>query len=146
MLALHNKITGKTTKKFASRAKGIEQTFRAQKDDGSTAAPKKTTGKAKPGRKLGLTFRLPPAEDGASDPRSGSAREKAFGALKGARGGTFKGVMKAAGWNRKKAYEGIRLLNLHNGFGIWSEPLEGDDYRIRFVDIGEFRRLEKAAA
>lgn len=152
LLAAFNRLTGKSTKKFASRAKGEVQTFKAieaaRKDGKLGKAKAKAKGKATPGRNRALSFRLAPAKvDEQQVPRAGSTREKAFSLIRSAGdcGALFSKVMETTGWSRKDAYEGIRLINLHNGFGLWSDQVGEDDYRIRIVDHRQFTSLAAKA-
>lgn len=172
LLEIYNKATGKNTTKFASREKGIAQTLRALQavngnssdeappelvklldlsgDQGEPAkkasrkkAPKPKGEPKQRGRKLGLSFRLEPHEE-QRPCRSGSKREVVFNLVNREGGAKFSEVMKATGWNRKDAYEGTRLLNIHNGFGLWSNPVAGkDDYVIEIVTAAQFAKRAK---
>lgn len=150
LLAAFNRLTGKSTKKFASRAKGEVQTFKAIQTAREEGRLGKAKGKSKgtPGRARALSFRLAPAKvEEQQVPRANSTREKAFAVIRAAgdRGALFSKVMETTGWSRKDAYEGIRLINLHNGFGLWSDQVGEDDYRIRIVDHRQFTSLAAKA-
>lgn len=68
------------------------------------------------GERARKTFDLP-AKAKIKEHREGTARAKAVETLK--KGATFEAVQKATGWkNHRHAYEGIRLLNTHLGYGI----------------------------
>jgi hypothetical protein len=79
----------------------------------------KKTAKANPssnGERARKTFDLP-AKAKIKEHREGTARAKAVDVLK--KGATFEALQKATGWkNHRHAYEGIRLLNTHLGYGV----------------------------
>lgn len=131
ILSLFNTATGRTTKKFASRAKGIEQTLRALKSNGSAEPTPKTR------RSSGMSFRLAP-KGTVKSPRAGSKRAKVLGLISQPTGALFSTIQAACHWNLKDAYEGIRLLNVFCGYGLWHET-EGDgNYRIWECDAKTF--------
>lgn len=148
LLRFVNQLTGGTVKKFSNRATALEkavEAFKAQgekavdfelyvtaKDESSTATATKTARKAssKGGRKTAKKakaskvskdrarklFDLKPRSS-IKEHREGTARDKAVKVLK--KGATFEAVQKATGWTKHRhAYEGIRLLNTHLGYGI----------------------------
>ena len=58
LVAAYNRLTGKNTKKFSTRSKGIEQTFRAIAEARKSEKAPKSQRKAKAGQRTGrLTFR-----------------------------------------------------------------------------------------
>lgn len=65
----------------------------------------------------GMTFTLPFAGS-VKEPRENSKRAKVLEMLTRPQGATHEEVMKAVGWDRTTAYEGIRLLSKHNGYGL----------------------------
>ena len=143
LLGVFNEATGKATKKFASRAKGLEQTWRAISEKRNGATPKKKVKtvsdlhKAQTRSKPGLTFRLQRnPEREMSPPRASSTRFLAYEVIKNG-DGSFAAIQKATGWSQKDAYEGVRLLALHNGHNLWSETKDGD-INIRFLTDAAF--------
>lgn len=135
ILALFNQATGRTTKKFASRVKGIEQTFRALQ---ANPAKAKAKAEAKPRRSSGMSFRLAPRDE-AKTPRAGTKRAKVLEMVGKPDGALFSAIRKACDWDLKDAYEGVRLLNVFCGFGLWHEEVNGtNDYRIWQVDATTF--------
>ncbi len=65
----------------------------------------------------GMSFNLPFAGK-VKEPRENSKRAKVLEMLTRPNGATHEEVMKAVGWDRTTAYEGIRLLSKHNGYGL----------------------------
>lgn len=141
LVALYNKATGKSTKKFASRSKGIEQTLRALKDN-PAAAGKKEQGAR---RSAGMSFRLKPHEK-QKTPREGTKRARVLAMISRDNGALFSEIREECGWNLKDAYEGVRLLNVFCGHGLWHEPVQGtNDYRIFAVDKATFEQKVREA-
>ena len=140
LLALFNQATGKSTSKFASRAKGLAQTWKALQ----SAAPRveklveKSAEQEKQGH--GLSFRLPP-RDLTKQPRGETKRAKVFNACISKEGALFSEIQKLCKWSRKDAYEGVRLLNTYCGFGLWHERVDADDYRIFIVTPARYKQL-----
>jgi hypothetical protein len=66
-------------------------------------------------RKMNFNF---PAEGKVKPPRENSKRAKVLEMLERPNGATHEEVMKAVNWDRITAYEGIRLLSKHNGYGL----------------------------
>lgn len=156
LLSTFNNITGKSTTKFASRAKGIEQTWKALvadrkakglQADGTKVGESPSTPGAKPKQRR-IPFRLAPKAEQKSI-REGSKRSLALHLLSRANGATVTEVQNhpRIQWDDRTVYEGIRLLNTYCGFGLFSQP-EGDTYRVRVVGPGEFAELmnKEAAA
>ncbi len=108
-----------------------------------TPAPKritrtrKTEGNRKKGS--GFSFRMAPKRVQLL-PRPGSKREVALRLVSQADGALFSEIAEKCGWIQKDAYEGLRLLNVHSGFGLWHERVGDDDYRIFKVEQDEFSR------
>jgi len=76
------------------------------------------------------TFRLAPkATSEQKEIRAGSKRRTLFDMTSQPEGALFSEMMAACDWSSKDNYEGIRLLHVWCGYGLWSED-EGDDYRI----------------
>ena len=147
ILAAYNKVTGKATTKFNTRSKGIAQTIKALASIAPGRGknpPTKPTGR----KKSGMTFRMAPKTRQRAT-RNGTHRAKVLGMLKRDKGAKFTEVQEATGWNTKQAYEGIRLLNVYSGHGLWAETIRKDgkivDYRIHVVDAVAFNRLVEAS-
>ena len=138
LLSLHNLVAsnlGRTgTKRFSDTKSAIRRTWAileeyAQADDTTTQsappAPKpeapdkpKREPRAKPEPKgRGRRFVFAPEAE-IKPVRADSARGRALAILTREGGATFEEVMKATGWNEKRAYEGIRLLHYYSGYGL----------------------------
>lgn len=89
-------------------------------------------------RKMNFTF---PPESSVKPPRENCKRAKVLEMLKSPNGATHEEVMKAINWDRITAYEGIRLLNKHNGYGL----REDDNGRIHAYEPSS-RARKKADA
>jgi hypothetical protein len=99
----------------------------------------------KQGRKARFGFRLPPAV-APKQPRSGTNRALLHTLGSRPEGALFSEAMTACGWDQKTAYEGIRLLSVFNGFGLWSEQ-EGDfDVRFWVLDRAGYDKKRASAA
>ena len=138
ILSAFNKATGKATKKFASRSKGIAQTLKALADVKAKAKSKATR------KSSGMTFCMAPHAEQKTI-RGGTKRAEVVRLLKRANGAKFSEVQEATGWVTKDAYEGIRLINTYSGFGLWADAAGDDDYRIRIVGADEYKRLAAAS-
>lgn len=79
------------------------------------AAPAPAPVAAKTTRKMNFNF---PCEGKVKSPRETSKRAKVLELLSRPQGASHEEVMKAVGWDRITAYEGIRLLSKHNGYGL----------------------------
>lgn len=143
LVALFQQATGKSTKKFASRAKGLKQTWAALQQSSSRVEKIEEKGRKQESWGHGLSFRLPP-RDVQKEPRPGTKRRKAFELLNKKEGGLFSQVARACGWERKDAYEGIRLLNTYCGFALWHDRVGADDYRVYVVTPKRYRELVEA--
>ena len=77
-----------------------------------TTAPRKATRAARP-----MTFTLPGGSN-VKPPRAGSKRARVLEMLQSKTGATHAEVMSKIGWDRVTAYEGIRLLSIHNGYAL----------------------------
>lgn len=154
ILGIYNKCTGKSTTKFASRAKGLEQTWKAMEASrierglnpngtAKKAAPDGGEEKAKPAKRTRsrIPFRLAPAAE-QKKLREGTKRETIFKLLSREKGATVAECQNHPDvqWDDRTVYEGIRLLNTYCGFGLFAE-VEGDTYRVRIVDQATFDRL-----
>lgn len=128
ILRAYNQLTGKTTKKFKTRTVGMERFFKvlqsndeeliaANGAEAETEKPKKVRGER------AMIFNFPVGKDGIKKHRENTKRATAIGLL--LEGATFEAVQKATGWNRKDAYEGIRLLHYYVGYGIKTDETTG---------------------
>ena len=131
ILAIFNKATGRSTKKFSSRVNGIVQTVRAL---GQAKSAPKGKPKNKAWRSSGMSFRLAPRPDEQKTPRKDTKRALVLAMISKSEGARFSAIRKACGWSLKDAYEGVRLLNVFCGFGLWHEEECEGDYRIWQVD------------
>ena len=60
-------------------------------------------------------------------------------------GALFSELQAMCGWSQKDNYEGLRLLHVWCGYGLWSE-VEGNDYRIWLCqDFDRWRQLVAAS-
>lgn len=76
------------------------------------------------------TFRLAPKpRSEQKEIRAGSKRRTLFDMTSKPEGALFSEMQAACNWSAKDNYEGIRLLHVWCGYGLWSED-EGEDYRI----------------
>lgn len=76
------------------------------------------------------TFRLSPKPlEEQREIRQGTNRRKLFEGCSRPEGALFSELQAQCGWKEKDNYEGLRLLHVWCGYGLWSED-EGDDYRI----------------
>lgn len=156
LVELYNRVTGKATTKFASRDRGVKQTWSALAECGKRvdevredaeqeeAKPvvKKVNGAARQGRRMRFRFR-PDGE--IKEPKDGTKRAQLADLCR--RGTTFRQIRETIGWDTRTAYEGVRLLHFVHGFGLWHEDLEDGDYRIEIVNDAEYlRRLEAERA
>lgn len=139
LVRLFNELNPKKpVRKFADRATGLKRTIAAYEaagsrvvefeGSGSSSKESKPEAKAKPapkakdapkpkGKRARKVFDLKPKGEIKAH-RDGTARAAAVAALTG-KGATFEEVQKATGWaSHRHAYEGIRLLNTHLGYGI----------------------------
>jgi hypothetical protein len=97
----------------------------------------------------GMSFRMRPRAE-KSEPRVGSKRAAALELLSRRGGAAFSEVMERCEWSRKDAYEGIRLVNVVCGRGLWNEELkEGQselEMQVRVVTEAEFDHLVGVAS
>lgn len=134
LLAVYNKLTGKSTTKFASKDKGVAQTWGAAKvalatsGEGAkpaatpTAAPKATpkapkAPKVKAEKKVRGIFNVP-ADAEVQPHREGTKRAKVLEMLGRPEGATLEEVRKANDWDVKTAYDGVRLIHTYLGYGL----------------------------
>lgn len=97
----------------ASRTRSRAST---KKTPPAKAAPAKAVKRQSPPKRA-MTFDLPCAST-QKQPRESSKRAKVLAMLQRKNGATHQEVMDAIGWDRVTAYEGIRLLSIHNGYGL----------------------------
>lgn len=136
LLNFYNRETGKETKKFASRSKGIEQVLKLvsettpESEESVPEQPKAEAPapapapapeqpkprKANPKRRV-HSFDLPPQGE-IKQHREGTARAKVIELCSRPEGATYEEVMEGTGWDDKKAYEGIRLIHFYLGWGM----------------------------
>jgi hypothetical protein len=140
LLREYNRLTGKQTKKFADRVKGEQQLWKALND-----APKTTPGariietvkeatrdikaggqggtvhapktKRAPAGDRPFYFLLPLGKE-VKAARPGSKRAKALELMRQSKGASFEEIQRECGWERKDAYEGIRLVHYWLGYGL----------------------------
>lgn len=125
LLGLYNHITGRSTTKFSSRKRGVEQVWALVKDKVRKPVPKPI----RPGVRR-KTFRLAPkAREEQKNIRPNTKRRILFDLTSRPEGALFSELQELCGWSEKDNYEGLRLLHVWCGYGLWSED-EGDDYRI----------------
>jgi len=125
LLGLYNHLTGKSTTKFSSRKRGVEQVWALVKDKVKRPVPKPI----RPGVRR-KTFRLAPKpQDQQKAIRPNTKRRILFEMTGRPEGALFSELQELCNWSEKDNYEGLRLLNVWCGYGLWSED-EGDDYRI----------------
>lgn len=144
ILEAYNAKTGSNVKRFSTRQAGIARLTKALQDeaeisgggqqDPDTNRPAETSSKA-PKAKKAKKAKAPKAKKAKEDDsgaRRGAFDLKPANTIKGHREGTkrakiiallSKGAtvdecMKATGWDRKTALEGIRLLNSYVGYGL----------------------------
>lgn len=138
LLSIYCHLTKRDTKKFASRDKGVEQTWRAVQ---SLPEPTPVLAAKKPERrKREMRFRFAPKD--AKEirlPREGTCRSKAFHAMNCKTGATLKELEKETGWcDMRDLYEGIRLVHFALGHGMWHWYDEKTrEMRIRIVGTPE---------
>lgn len=151
LVAVYNELTGKATKKFASREKGLAQTWAALRielkaqaaTEEPTAAEKPAPEKKAVGSGRRMTFRLAPGT--VRDVRDTSKRAAVIKLLERPNGATFAEVQEATGWNERQTYEGIRLVHFSAGHGLWDSVDADGAVRVRIVDsLEEFRKLAGA--
>lgn len=135
LLNIYNGITGNNTKKFASRAKAEEQTWKAVQSVPKPPAPVVISKVTPEKKKRGMRFRFAPA-----DPKEfrlakeGSARSKAYHLMNRPEGATLEEIAKETGWNTiRMLYEGIRLIHFALGYGMWHEVNDYGVMRICLV-------------
>lgn len=138
LLELFNNVTGKTTKKFASRDKAIEQTLKAIRelpegrimttaahlaliDEGDSGLDIKTTpddtGVA-PATRPEKGFRIKLPYSGKVRPPKEKTKRAALLEKMLDKGISLEEVMSQFGWAKKDAYEGIRHIHISLGYGI----------------------------
>lgn len=141
LLCLFNQLTGRQTKKFASRAKGEEQTLRQLRREGLLVD---FAEKPIAQRSRGMSFRLAPSLP-LKPPRKGSKRARVLELISRPDGALFSEIRELCSWGTKDAYEGVRLLNVFCGYGLWHEAEGEGDYRIWQCDESTFWENVKRA-
>jgi hypothetical protein len=121
LLETYNKLTGKTTKKFSSRAKGIEQLWAVIQEKKSEVQVNTPVKGKKPFR---FNFNFPLGDE-IRPPKEGSGRHQVFELLKVIGGVTFDEVMAKTGWSQQKTYEAIRLVHYASGYQIRQDATTG---------------------
>lgn len=81
-------------------------------------------------KKRGMRFVFPARKEGVKPHREGTKRATVVSLL--LEGASFEDVQKATGWSEKDAYEGIRLVHYHLGYGM-NQDAQGRIY-ITWVD------------
>ena len=150
LLKTYRKLTGRSTKRFATRAKGIAATFAAIQKARESGKLTRSSAKKGDSTPRGLTFRFAPKPE-IKEPRPGSRRAELVALCQRANGVKFSEVVASMNGEdideqRKNAYEHLRHIFWTSGYGMWSDAVGDDDYRIRIVDAAEYKKLAKAAA
>lgn len=134
LLKTYNKITGKNIKAFHTRLRAEQQIWKAIQ----TLAPNEDinsreieTVEKEKSKKHRMKFRFAPRSS-FSEIRETSKRFKVFKMLDRENGATFTQIQKALEWDAQTAYEGIRLVHIAAGYGMWSID-EGNEIRIYLV-------------
>ena len=135
LVVIYNELTGKSIKKFRDHATAIARVEAelAIKGIGTPVAHKATPKKPvvnkasprrenkeekKPSTRSRKVFSFEPFSI-IKYHRPNTARDRAVKILARAKGATFEEVQAVTGWDlHRHAYEGIRLLNTHLGYGI----------------------------
>lgn len=127
LLAFYNHKTGRTTTKFDARAKGEARVWKLLQEDIRSRTEVEKPVKKGVRRK---TFRLCPKPQSEQKAiRAGTKRRILFDMTSQPGGALFSELQKMCNWSSKDNYEGLRLLHVWCGYGLWSEE-EDDDYRI----------------
>lgn len=150
LVAAYKSITGIEVARFASREKGVARVLAALAGQGEVRARKRLGKGERPATPAPAPVPEPaapspqqPAEalaarakriDWSAKPtikphRPGTKRACVIGLLKRPEGATWEEVMQATGWDRRTAYEGVKLVHSYLGYGI-REDGEG---RMRIV-------------
>lgn len=126
LVALYNKLTGKETKKFASREKGEAQVWRELERQQATAAvkaPQEPKAKKAPAAKATPKVRQPrfvfKKDKEIKPPRETTKRHTVLTMLRRQNGATLAEIeQKVWPGDRKTTYEAVRLLHFQHGFGL----------------------------
>lgn len=112
----------------AMRHKASEEGASAKKAKKEKApkAPraKRAEGEAGTGEPRRKRFVLPPKGE-IKKHREETKRAKVVEMLGTGKGATFEQVMEATGWDRRTAYEGIKLVHAHLGYGLQEDEDTG---------------------
>ena len=151
LVTLHNKLAPKPVNRFSDRktaerrvwALGTKEAASPSPEASQPKKPRATAEKKQPssgGVRL-KTFRLAPRDD-KHEPREGTKRAETLRLLSRENGAKFSEIQEKIGWDEKTAYEGIRLINVQCGYGLYHTNLPDGDYRIFLAkDMKEFRAL-----
>lgn len=170
LVAQYNSATGKSIKKFSDRATAEQKVFgilmKQDADDNAEAvvvsaqqeipdmdqnesvaveAEAAPAPAPAPGSNRLVKFNLAGLE-AVKACRPGTKRGIVVAMLRAEGGATFQEIMGATGWDKKTAYEGVRLINLYLGYELKTDFVTG-----KIVAIGEptlplVTRAPKAAA
>lgn len=161
LLEAYNKIVGadKQIQKFRDRATAEKRTWDLigslppgeETTAGAVKSGKPTRKAETPAKKRSMRFCFAPVAAKEIKPiRESSLRFKVYQMISQENGALFSEIQKACNWDARTTYEGIRLVHLKAGYGMWSENLPNGDIRIRIIkDNKEYTTLrneEKRAA
>lgn len=162
LLALYNKITKQSVKKFKDRKTAEARTWNAiqqlgvgedisKTDNEKPAKTAKIEKKTRAAGKRKMRFCFAPGNPKELRiPREGSLRKKVFDLLNRKNGATFTEIQEAFGWHVKNTYEAIRLVHRTTNYGMWNTQEKNGDLRIYLLlDSKEYKELiqeEKKAA
>ncbi len=118
LVAIFNANSKKKVKTFRDKKSAVRRVLGVLADSQKPAA-KKTAKKAprKTGEIRDPSFDLKPARK-LADVRENTKRARVIQML--AKGATIQQVMSTIGWDRKTAFDGIKLLNTKVGYGLKS--------------------------
>lgn len=158
LLEVYNKITGRTTKKFADRKTGEQQTWNViqqlapgediNKSETKSVAkkPKKEKAVKEPRKRIMRFCFAPGAAKSLRSPRAGSLRARLFDLLQQKNGLLFSEIHKEfPKWSKQNIYEAIRLIHFTTNYGMWSNP-ENGDIRVQIItDSAKYKELVSEA-
>lgn len=145
LLDVYNHLTGKETARFSSRSSGEEQVLKALRSHRSNGGqqveaeeddPPEQTGSGEPAapvepkaEKAPKKFSIKlPFRGQTKSPKAGSKRARLLERMLDGKGVTLEEAMAEFQWERKDAYEGIRLIHGALGYGIDSYKQTGRLY------------------
>lgn len=130
LTAIYNQTAVKKIKKFKDKPTGVRRVLaelaNSPKAQDKTASTKSTPRKTKSGEIKSPSFNLKARKD-RSEIRKGSKRARVLQMLQRKNGATIQEVMSDIGWDRKTAFDGIRLIHTKVGYGLKTD----DNGRIR---------------